>query len=131
MVGRMCENSHREANYLTLLFTIHHTNNDEIIDDILVRTMCSLDHVQAASLDKLETRRFSSIVAALPENILTDEGVEKARAKERAEQDKASDIDYDSDQKGATQDSDNPVNGILSDPKEQQDYGTSAPQQTW
>ena len=112
VVGEMCEYSHREANYLTLLFTIHHTNNDKIIDDILVRTMCSLDHVQAASLDKLETKRFSSLVADLPENILTDDGVEKARAKERAAQDKASDIEDDSDQRRATQDIDNPVNGI-------------------
>ena len=112
VVSKMCENGHRESNYLTLLFTIHHTTDDEIIDDILVRTMCSLDHIQAASLDKLETKRFSTIVAALPENILTDGGVEKARADERAEQDRMSDIDNDSCQKRAPQEGDSRINGI-------------------
>ena len=112
VISQMCENSHREANYLTILFIIHHTNNDEIIDDILVRTMCSLDYVQAASLDRLETRRFASIVAALPENILTDEDVAKARAEERAAQDQISGIDDDSDQSHSSQDGDSPVNGI-------------------
>ncbi len=43
----MCASSHREAHYLTLLFTIHHTNDQAIIDDILLRTRGSLDSLHA------------------------------------------------------------------------------------
>ena len=112
IVSAMCEDSHREANYLTLLFTIHHTTDDEIIDNILLRTMCTLDHIQAASLDKGETRRFSNIVADLPENILTDAGVAQARAEERAAQDKISEVDDNENAVVASQESDSPINGM-------------------
>lgn len=83
IISNMCEQSHREVNYLTLLFVIHHTDEDSIIDDILVRTMCSLDHVEPAKLDSDETGRFASIIAKLPENILADGAVEQARQSER------------------------------------------------
>ena len=52
IVEQMCEQSYMPTNYLTLLFIIHHTNNDEIIDDILLRTMCTLDSVDPAKLNQ-------------------------------------------------------------------------------
>ena len=87
IIHRMCEDSHREANYLTLLFTIHHTTDSSIIDDILLQTMCTLDSVEPAVLNRGETKRFNSIVAALPEDILSADSVVQARTKERAIQD--------------------------------------------
>ena len=87
IIRSMCENSHREANYLTLLFTIHHTTDSSIIDDILLHTMLTLESVEPAVLDREETRRFNRIVGALPENILSEDTVEEARAEERATQD--------------------------------------------
>ena len=112
IIEDMCEHSHRESHYLTLLFTIHHTDDDSIIDDILVRTMCSLDHVKPASLDTEETKRFESIVAALPNNILTKEGVEQVRLRERNAQRElvADDEHVEGSRIGA--DADGPVNGI-------------------
>ncbi len=83
IIEDMCEYSHREPNHLTLLFVIHHTNDDSIIDDILLRTMCSLDHVAPAKLDRQETRRFASIVAGLPRNILVKEDVSQTRRRAR------------------------------------------------
>ena len=87
IIHGMCEDSHREANYLTLLFTIHHTTDSSIIDDILLHTMCTLDSVEPAILNREETQRFNSIVSTLPEDILSTDSVEKARAEERATQD--------------------------------------------
>ena len=87
IVRAMCEHSYREANYLSLLFTIHHTSDSLIIDDILLQTMCTLDSVEPAALSREETRRFNNIVAALPEDILSAESVGKVRTKERARQD--------------------------------------------
>ena len=84
IVSEMCENSHVDANYLTLLFTIHHSRDNIIIDDILLRTMCALDSVGPATLVPEETKRFQDITAALPQNILSKDTVSENRGKERA-----------------------------------------------
>ena len=34
IIEKMCDNSHIEVNYLTLLFAIHHARDNEIIDGI-------------------------------------------------------------------------------------------------
>ena len=88
IVNEMCKDSHREENYLTLLFAIHHTADISIVDNILLQTMCTLDSVAPAALDREETRRFSRIVVALPENILSagsveEQGPENATARMR------------------------------------------------
>ena len=112
IIEDMCEHSHRESYYLTLLFTIHHTSDDSIIDDILVRTMCSLDYVEPASLNTDETKRFASIVAALPNNILTGEGVAQARARERDAQGELAAKEERVAKTRTGQEGDGPVNGI-------------------
>ena len=83
IIEKMCEASYLASNYLTLLFIIHHTNDNQIIDDILVRTMCTLDSVDPAKLDRDETRRFGEILSALPKNILSSNTVEEERNKEK------------------------------------------------
>ena len=87
IIEQMCEQSHVSSNYLTLLFIIHHTNDNEIIDDILLRTLCALDYVNPARLDQDETSSFKAIVDALPENILSNRSVEEERQKERDNRD--------------------------------------------
>ena len=83
ILAALCENSHKEANYLTLLFTIHHTNDDSLIDDILLRTMCTLDSVTPATLSREQTKRFSGVIAELPQSILSAQNVESARKEQR------------------------------------------------
>ena len=87
IVREMCEDSYREANYLTLLFTIHHATNNSIVDDILLQTMGILDSVEPAQLDRNETKRFNNIVQTLPQDILSSDSVEQERAQERATKD--------------------------------------------
>ena len=89
IIQRMCDATYVPANYLTLLFTIHHTSDLEIIDAILLRTMCTLDDVKAAKLDRAETRRFQDIVSSLPKSILSAESVESERKRERKARDDA------------------------------------------
>ena len=83
VIDLMCKESHVTSNYLTLLFIIHHTNDNQIIDDILLRTMCTLDAVAPATLTPEETKRFGDIIGTLPENILSSDSVETERGKER------------------------------------------------
>ena len=88
VVSAMCDATYKEANYLTLLFTIHHTNDKTIVDDILLRTMSTLDTVSPAALDAVETKRFRNILSELPESILSQESVQGARDRERNLQDR-------------------------------------------
>lgn len=83
IIDDMCQNSHISENHLTLLFIIHHATNDEIIDDIMIRTMCSLDDIPPARLSPEETKQFRSIVAGLPTDILSGRSVEDERRASR------------------------------------------------
>lgn len=83
VVEEMGRESYVTSNYLTLLFIIHHTNDSKIIEDILIRTMCALDNVSPATLDATETKKFRSILDALPKSILSSEPVEEQREKQK------------------------------------------------
>lgn len=89
-IGRMCDATYVEQNYLTLLFTIHHTNDEEIIDEILLRTMTTLGGIDAARLDSSETKRFQELSAGLQRDVLSRESVCAERKKEREARDKSS-----------------------------------------
>ena len=78
----MCRNSYREVSYLTLLFTIHHAHDNRVIDEILLRTLCTLDAYPPAQLHRTETQPFAEFVEQLPEDILSSESVESERQKE-------------------------------------------------
>lgn len=88
IIERMCDESHITSNCLTLTFTIHHTNDEKILDDILLRTMCALDDMEPSVLDRKEAKIFDDIVAAIPPDILSRDSVETGRKKEREERDK-------------------------------------------
>lgn len=62
-------------------FLIHHTNDDEIIDDILLWTLCALDTVEPAKLDPDETSSLKGFVDMLPISILSGNSVEDERKK--------------------------------------------------
>ena len=89
IIQGMCDAAHEPSNYLTLLFAIHHASDLRIIDEILLRTMTTLDHVEPAILDRIETRRFRDIVSSLPNSLLTGEDVKDSRRQDREARDRA------------------------------------------
>ena len=111
IIEEMCGQSYVSSNYLTLLFIIHHTNDDEIIDHILLWTLCALDFVEPAKLDPDETSSFQGLVNALPENILSSSSIEEERQKEREYFDINEDREPAKDHSEETIDED-PVNDI-------------------
>ena len=82
-LAHICENIHIDPNQLILLFVVHHTNDDEIVEEIALRTMCMLEGVEPATLEEKETRRFLQIVSMIPRNILSDRSVVEERRTER------------------------------------------------
>ena len=88
LIEGMVDQSYIASNCLTLIFTIHHTSDDGIIDDILLRTMCALDNVEPSELDRQEAEIFEEIVAAIPSQVLSNNTVESEREKERSNRDR-------------------------------------------
>ena len=82
IIDEMCRATYLPKNYLTLLFVIHHTESKDVIDEILLRTLCALETVEPARLDRSETNRFGAIVSALPRDVLSGDDVEDERRRE-------------------------------------------------
>lgn len=87
IVELICGATYLPSNYLTLLFLIHHTESRKVIDEILLRTLCALEGVEPATLDRAETGRFRQIVGRLPKNVLSGDSVEDERRRERERRD--------------------------------------------
>ena len=92
VIEEMCKGIYIPGNYLTLLFTIHHARELEIVDEILLRTMVSLDDILPAQLTRSETRRFADIVSRLPNNVLSSASVEAQRLQERSRRDEVTEM---------------------------------------
>ncbi|MCY3637444.1 MAG: toll/interleukin-1 receptor domain-containing protein [bacterium] len=86
-VPELCHKIYEEANYLTLLFAIHHAVSDDIVNDILLYSMIELEDLPVATLSPKETSRFADIVSHLPESVLSPDSVEDERARERRKKD--------------------------------------------
>ena len=88
IVQKMMDKSYLKSNSLILIFIIHHTDDHQIIDDILLRTMCTLDHLEPSILDKKEVDVFQEIVNAIPPQSLSNDSIDNQRKKERLARDK-------------------------------------------
>lgn len=89
LIKDLCDKDHIYSNYLILLFIIHHTNDTQIIDNILHNTKCIMEDVSPAKLDYAETQRFTDIVGKLPQSILSSNSTAEGRRKERDSRDRA------------------------------------------
>ena len=88
VMEELLEKSFLPANCLIIISIIHHTNDDEILDDIVVRTMCALDSIRPSTLDRDESEAFESIIHDLPLRVLSSRSVQSERRREREERDR-------------------------------------------
>lgn len=93
LIDRLVDGSYRTANFLTLMFTIHHTTDDQILDEILLRTMCALDDIEPASLDEDESRLFEDVVHRIPARVLSNNSIESERRRQRRIRDREEELD--------------------------------------
>ena len=87
IIEELSKRSYESTNYLVLLFTIHHGVSYQILENILLMTMCTLDTVKPAQLTPDETQRFQQIVSTLPKNLLSNDDVADERKRERDSRD--------------------------------------------
>ena len=83
LVADMVDKSYLKDNALSLMFLIHHSNSPELIEDILLHTMCIIDGRTPVRLDNEEIGAFEGILQKLPSDIATDQKVDEVRAEER------------------------------------------------
>ena len=83
IIEKMLERSYITSNRLALIFTIHHTSDDKLIEDIVIRTMCALEKTEPATLDEKEAKIFEEFVKNIPPRILSVDTIESGRKKER------------------------------------------------
>lgn len=79
----ICNNLYLQQNSFTIIFIIHHTQNQKILDEILLHTMCSFDTEPSSKLTKSETDFMSDLIGELPRKILSNKTVEENREKSR------------------------------------------------
>ena len=89
IVEELCERSYLGDNQVVILFLVHHTNDDDVIEEILIRHICTLGDVSPAKLTAVETARFAKIVASMPEDIQSERLVEDVRKEERQSRDRS------------------------------------------
>ena len=111
IIHRLCEESHRQENHLTLIFTIHHLPDNTIIDEILEHTRTKLIDVSPATLEPSETGRFRDLVGSMPSNILSKKSVEQSRQEARSQQGEWEYLDTESN--GDTQERVEAVNDVF------------------
>ena len=87
-IERLLDHSYRTDNALTLIFTIHHSRSDRLIEIIRERAMQVLADREPARLDKREAELFENEVKELPANILSANPTPAERLREREQRDR-------------------------------------------
>lgn len=94
ILDKMCERSYAQDSYMTLMFTILHSNNHDIIDNIATRTRHLMSEVSPAQLHKKETKLFESVLGPMPKNIMFERNVDEERKRERKLRDNREDQEH-------------------------------------
>ncbi len=83
LINGLVSHSYRGNNAIIIIFTIHHSTDSNLIEDILTHTLCALDSYEPAKLDKSETDILLDFMKLIPKRVLSDKSVAEERARER------------------------------------------------
>lgn len=86
---QIAEKSYLRDNRYILIFTIHHTHDDDLIETILLHTMIAMGHLPVAKLTVDETKPLLSALTEIPRKIISKRSVEEERKSEREVREKA------------------------------------------
>ena len=93
-IENLTKENYVRGNAYTLIFTIHHSHNISLIDNILRYTRDALNSTAVAKLDREETRGLEKDLRLIPEKVLTEEKpIKDARKEERDRRDRLHEYD--------------------------------------
>jgi len=103
IISKLCETVYRKDSANILIFTIHHTTNTILLDEIQLHCMCSFDKQKTATLTKDETSFMDSLISEMPDKIVNKKSISENRMEERKKHDEISSEDEtrDKDEKNA------------------------------
>jgi hypothetical protein len=78
-IERICEKMYTEENANVLIFLIHHTRDQRVIDEVLLRGYVTFDSVDPARLDRDETRHILEFLETVPELAIEYRNIEVER----------------------------------------------------
>ena len=88
LINEIIENIHLKQNSLIAIFTIHHTQNKELLENILAHCVCSLDKTKPAELTTEETHFMGELLSQLPTDIVSKKPIAETRRELRELEDK-------------------------------------------
>lgn len=86
LIEELAKKSYIHDNAYILIFTIHHTQNDDLINT-MIHSAYAFDTISPATLSTDETKLLEGILKELPERILSNQPVEEERRIEREHRD--------------------------------------------
>lgn len=81
-VETLCEKMHTERNANVLIFLMHHTRDQRVIDEVLLRSYVIFDGKKSAKLNKEETNHILEFLESVPDLVIKHIDVESERRKE-------------------------------------------------
>ena len=87
-IEMICERMHTERNANILIFLMHHTRDQRVIDDVLLRAYVIFDGLPPARLDNAETNHIIELVNLIPEGVIEQIDVDEERRRELERRDK-------------------------------------------
>lgn len=89
LIEKLCEHSYRRENAFTLIFTAHHTTDEDLIDTILINTMLASGDRKEATLENSETEVLADALSSIPKKIAKSHSdIRSNRREERAARDR-------------------------------------------
>ena len=88
IVERMADRSYVRENAYILTFVIHHAQDTDLIDTILLHTACSLDNVPVATLETSEVKYVEQALSRIPRRIVSGRPVSEERDLQRNRRDR-------------------------------------------
>ena len=80
-IEMLCEKLHTERNANILIFLMHHTRDQHVIDDVLLRAYMIFDGLVPATLNRDETNHILEFVKDVPDLVIERIDVESERKK--------------------------------------------------
>ena len=98
--------SHRAVSFLILMFTIHHTTDTQLLDDIVERNKSTFTRVNPVLLDSTEADNVTDLIEVIPQNVLSLSPVRENRSATRRQEDHIDDHFEEELDESSTQDED-------------------------
>ena len=90
-IEHLCENIHTEINANILIFLVHHTKDQDIIDEIILHASMVFDGMEQAKLDIADTKYLMNYIESIPELVIKQRSVDRERKKQLKERDELDD----------------------------------------